>query len=116
MTKVVANRKHESILPVIAQHVEANSTIYSDYHPVYEAVKQMGHSHNRVNHSQGEYAKGAVHINTVENFWLHLKQGIRGTHIHVSAKHLETYAAEFAYRFNRRKAPWSMLPELLSAF
>lgn len=31
-----------------------------------------------------------------------LKTWIRGTHTHVSSKHLNRYLAEFAYRFNRR--------------
>jgi transposase-like protein len=31
-----------------------------------------------------------------------LKSWIRGTHTHVSGKHLDRYLAEFAYRFNRR--------------
>lgn len=31
-----------------------------------------------------------------------LKTWIRGTHAHVSEKHLDQYLAEFAYRFNRR--------------
>ena len=31
-----------------------------------------------------------------------LKSWLRGTHCHVSQKHLENYLAEFSYRFNRR--------------
>ena len=31
-----------------------------------------------------------------------LKTWIRGTHSHVSSKHLNRYLAEFSYRFNRR--------------
>jgi transposase-like protein len=31
-----------------------------------------------------------------------LKTWIRGTHTHVSRKHLDRYLAEFSYRFNRR--------------
>ncbi|MDX2072908.1 MAG: IS1595 family transposase [Alphaproteobacteria bacterium] len=115
-TQVVKNRKHESILPIIANHVEAGSIIYTDYYPTYEAVKKMGHHHNRVNHSVGEYAKGDVHINTIESYWSRLKLSIRGTHIHVSAKHLDKYAKEFEYRFNSRNNPAEMLPELLSTF
>ncbi|WP_420841917.1 transposase [Fimbriiglobus ruber] len=44
------------------------------------------------------------------------EKSIRGTHISVSGKHLEKYAAEFNYRWNRRKAPETMLPGLLSSF
>jgi len=31
-----------------------------------------------------------------------LKNWIRGTHTHVSSKHLNRYLAEFSFRFNRR--------------
>jgi hypothetical protein len=31
-----------------------------------------------------------------------LKNWIRGTHTHVSSKHLNRYLAEFGFRFNRR--------------
>ena len=31
-----------------------------------------------------------------------LKSWLRGTHCHVSEKHLDNYLAEFSYRFNRR--------------
>ncbi|WP_367182939.1 transposase [Sphingomonas bacterium] len=45
-----------------------------------------------------------------------IRKTINGTHISVSPKYLGTYAKEFEYRFNRRHAPASMLPELLSTF
>ncbi len=35
---------------------------------------------------------------------------------HQIRKHLDKYADEFEFRFNRRTAPASMLPELLSTF
>ena len=70
-----------------------------------------------VNHGAGEYVGfGGATVNAIEGFWRHLKKSIEGTHTSVSAKHLGTYAKEFEYRFNRRNAPASMLPELLSVF
>ena len=45
-----------------------------------------------------------------------LKNGIKSTHIHVSDKHLGKYAKEFEYRYNSRKNPAKMFPELLSDF
>ena len=38
----------------------------------------------------------------VHRVMANLKSWIRGTHTHVSGKHLDRYLAEFAYRFNRR--------------
>ena len=55
-------------------------------------------------------------VNSIENFWRHLKCSIKGTHISVSPEQLEAYAKEFEYRFNRRMRPETMLSELLSQF
>ncbi len=62
-----------------------------------------------------EYARGDVHVNTLESFWAILKRSIRGTHIHVSGKHLPKYLGEFEFRYNRRKRPETMFAELLAS-
>ena len=54
-------------------------------------------------------------MNGMEGFWSRLKNSIRGTHVHVSAKHLWKYAKEFEFRYNRRKQPASMFADLLAA-
>ncbi len=43
--------------------------------------------HETVNHSRGEYARGAAHINTAESFFAILKRGVYGTWHSVSKKH-----------------------------
>ena len=48
---------------------------------------------------------GDSHVNGLEGFWARLKLAIRGTHVHVSRKHLPKYVKEFEYRYNRRKRP-----------
>jgi transposase len=68
------------------------------------------------NHGAGEYVVGKTHVNGLENFWKHLKGGIRGTHIHVSKQYLHNYAKEFEFRFNRRGNASSMFPALVSQF
>jgi transposase len=42
-----------------------------------------------------------------------MKRSIRGTHVHVSRKHLAKYLAEFEFRWNLRDDPASMFPLLL---
>jgi len=116
VTKVVPNRQKKTLLPIIKEHVEEGSTLYSDYHNAYDNLWREGFKQGRVNHSQNEYVRGDAHTNTIESYWSRLKLSIRGTHVHVSPKHLEKYAKEFEYRFNSRENPSGMLPELLSTF
>ena len=50
----------------------------------------------------------------MESYWARLKLSIRGTHVHVSGKHLEKYVKEFEYRYNRRNQPERILSDLLA--
>lgn len=115
-TEVVPNRGRNTLLPIIKENIKAGSTIYSDYHGAYDNLWRDGYEQGRVNHSKGEYVRGDAHVNTIESYWSRLKLSIRGTHVHVSPKHLDKYAKEFEYRFNSRQNPSGMLPELLSTF
>jgi transposase len=49
-----------------------------------------------------EYVRGEFHTNTIEGFWSQLKRTIKGTHIHVSTKHLQKYVDEIAFRYMNR--------------
>ena len=44
-------------------------------------------------------------MNSIEGYWSHFKRSVRGTHIHISAKHMHLYLAEFDFRHNARKIP-----------
>ena len=116
MTKVVPNVRRATLVPVIEGNVAKGAEVHTDELLSYAKLADSGYDHKTVNHSKGQYAVGAVHVNSIEGYWFHLQKAIRGTHIHVSGKHLENYSKEFEYRFNRRKVPASMLPELLSTF
>lgn len=50
-----------------------------------------------------KYVDGAVHTNTLENFWALLKRGISGTYISVEQFHLFRYLDEQSFRYNFRK-------------
>jgi transposase-like protein len=71
----------------------------------YHYLNALGYPHETVSHSQGEYVRGKVHTNNIENFWSLLKRGIVGTYHHVSKKYLPLYLAEFQFRHNNRKNP-----------
>lgn len=61
--------------------------------------------HQSVNHSMGEYVRGAVHTGSIDSFWALLKRGIIGSFHKVSVDYLPLYINEFAFRFNNRKNP-----------
>lgn len=116
LTKIVPNVKTKTLIPVIEDNVEDGSTIHTDELRSYGTLKYKGYEYKTVNHREGEYVNGDCHVNSIESYWAQLKKSIKATHIHVSKKHLEKYAKEFEYRFNSRKNPEKMLPELLSTF
>jgi hypothetical protein len=63
-----------------------------------------------------QWMRGNVHTNSIEDFWSNVKRSIRGTHVWVSKKHLQTYLCEFEYRYNLRKEPERMMDALLNSF
>ena len=116
ITKVVPNVRKKTVEPIIEAGVEKGSTLHTDELASYGGLAAKGYGHETVNHGAGEYVDGDSHVNTMEGYWSRLKNSIRGTHVHVSGKHLQKYAGEFEYRYNRRKRPAAMLPELLAKF
>ena len=116
MTKVVPNVRKKTLQPIIKENVEQGSTVNSDELKSYSGLSKAGFEHETVNHGAGQYVVGDCHVNGIEGFWARLKLSIRGTHVHVSAKHLQKYVKEFEYRYNRRKRPEQMFDELLAAF
>jgi transposase-like protein len=85
---------HEVVSP-------AATLVSTDEHSGY---RNLGRTfpHGVVRHSAGEFRKGEVHTNTIEGAWSILKRQIYGIHHWVSAKHLNSYVAEVAFRYNRR--------------
>ncbi len=116
MTKVVPNVRRKTLQPIINEKVEAGSTISSDELPTYNTVCQNGFKHGVVNHGKGQYVKGPYSVNSVEGCWLPVQRSIKGTHVHVSQKHMSKYLGEFEFRYNMRSMPSLMFDRLLRAF
>ena len=56
---------------------------------------------------------GEIHTNTIEGFFGNLKTGMRGAYKKVSAKWLQSYLDEYAWRYNARREPLGMFEQLL---
>ncbi len=80
------------------------SLIATDESGGYRDLKHF-YPHQTVDHKAGEYVRGTVHTNNIENFWSLLKRGVIGTYHNVAKKYLPLYLNEFAWRFNNRKNP-----------
>jgi transposase-like protein len=86
----------------INENVAADAVLYTDANQAYNHIRK---THRIVNHHQGEWVRGDVHTNTVESVWSLLERAIIGSYHQLSAKHLDAYLDEFAFRFNNRENP-----------
>ncbi|MGH8119298.1 MAG: IS1595 family transposase [Gammaproteobacteria bacterium] len=109
----ITDVRKATVAPIIKRHVSPGSTISTDEHRAYAHLTKAGYIHGVVKHCEYEYVRGIHSTNGIEGFWSRLKNSIRGTHIHVSQKHLSKYVAEFAFRHNHRHAPALMFYRLL---
>jgi transposase-like protein len=108
----VANQKRVS-LPNVQKYVLPAETVYTDELHSYRTLTQQGYKHDRVNHREGVYVSGDVYTNTIEGFWSLTKNGIRGVYHAVSAKHLQGYLNEYAWRYSHRNDELPMVETLL---
>jgi len=111
----IKDAKATTLEPVVFNNVDFESTISTDEWQGYNNL-MYGYKHGRVNHSAKEYVNGNYHVNTIEGHWSLLKRSIRGTHVHVSAKHLWKYVSEFSYRHNMRESHAAMFHRLVASF
>ncbi len=82
---------------------EKVTLVATDEHPAYRYVDHHKMNvHQVVTHGRGEYVRGSVHTNNIENFWSLLKRGVIGTYHNVSKDYLPLYLNEFSYRHNHR--------------
>ena len=88
ITRIVPNGQKRTLFPILKEKVAPGSTVSTDTARQYVNVRELGFEHGAVNHFAEEYVRGIHHTNTIEGFWSRLKNSIRGTHIHVSRKHL----------------------------
>ncbi len=98
-SRVVPDVTGKTLLPAIEEVMDAKRTwLYTDSAAAYRSIAPQVAGHEAVNHDEGEYARGNVGTNLVENYFSQLKRSLDGTHHHVSTEHLHRYLAEFDFR------------------
>jgi len=98
--KVIGDLRNSTIVPEIYRNVEDGTKVYTDGRCSHYWLKSK-YEHETVLHKK-EYARGNIHINTIENFWSHFKRTL-GTYIQIGPVHVERYLDEQAFRYNHRK-------------
>ena len=99
--KVINAITIENITSFVKSKVKTGSYLYTDELAAYKHLVHL-YKHESVNHKSNEYRKGDAYTNTIEGFWSLLKRQIDGIHHSVSAKHLQRYSNEAAYRYNQK--------------
>ncbi|MGO9397413.1 MAG: IS1595 family transposase [Xanthobacteraceae bacterium] len=105
-----------TIEKAVKKNVLPGTTVSTDEWQGYNDLHLLGMKRGAVNHSQKEWVRGIHHTNTIEGHWGHFKGAVRGTHVHISAKHAWKYVAEFSYRRNFRHSHAVMFNRLVYAF
>jgi transposase-like protein len=90
------------VMNVIKARTHPESVIYTDTYQLYKHL-EIYHSceHESVNHYQGEYSRGGIHINNIEGFWGILKRKL-GCIGGMRRKRLYLFVAEITWIFNHR--------------
>lgn len=83
---------------------DTKSRLMTDEAQMYPKIGAHFASHETVNHSQEEYARGDVTTNTVEGYFSVFKRGMRGTYQQCGEQHLQRYLNEFDFRYSNRVA------------
>ena len=92
--------KRATVYPLIKQHIQPESTIYTDQFHTYDTLSNHDYKHESVNHGSEQWVNGNAHTNTIESFWSLLKRGHYGIFHSISEKHLHCYLAEYEARWN----------------
>ena len=88
------------LVQFVESNADPNSKKFTDENRAYNDLK----NHQTVNHGDGEYVRGEVHINGMESFRALMRRGYSETFHHIEPKHLHRYINEFAGRLSDKSA------------
>jgi transposase-like protein len=94
----------ETISQILRDNVSKRSRLHTDEGHHYRKPGAEFAAHERVNHSEKEYARDDVTTNTVEGFFSIFKRGMTGVYQHCGEQHLQRYSDEFDFRYSNRAA------------
>jgi hypothetical protein len=99
----VAVADGQTVAAIVNANVSKEARLMTDESRLYTRVGANFASHETVNHSAKEYARGDVTTNSIEGYFSIFKRGMRGNYQHCAEKNLHRYLAEFEFRYNTRR-------------
>jgi len=79
----------DTVQDILFRNVSRKSDLLTDEAGYYRMLGAEFASHQTVNHSREEYARGfGIHVNTLEGYFSLFKRGMKGIYQHCSEKHL----------------------------
>lgn len=99
----VANAAKSTVARILNENVARESRLHTDESHLYKGADRAFASHETVNHTRKEYARGDVTTNSVEGFFNVFKRGMTGVYQHCDEKYLQRYLIEFEWRHNHRQ-------------
>lgn len=118
--ETIPDVKKPTLRKVVNERVEKGSTVSTDELYSYGLLNGDGYKHGAVKHGAKEWAyydyrhDALHHTNNVESFWKLFKKSVASTHIHISAKYMNRYLSEFAFRSNHREKQNAMFDLLIA--
>lgn len=86
----------------IMANADIKSRLHTDESRLYPRIGKAFATHETVNHSAKEYARGDVNSNSAEGFFGIFKRGMTGVYQHCGEQHLQRYLDEFTFRYSNR--------------
>ncbi len=111
-TKVIEKLSKRNMVYMLKTYVKSeNAILVTDAHKsnqeLSKYIERLEITHKK------HYSRGIVHINTIEGFWSHVKNGIRSNYKAISPKYLPFYLIEFEWKYNHRNYRGNQLDKYL---
>jgi transposase len=117
--RMLANVQQVTIKPLIQATMTPGTCVDTDEYDSYSRREPWGYEHERVCHSDGEYARDddgdgvcEIHVNTMEGLWSLLRSWLR-PHRGISQEHLPLDVGFFEFVHNVRRRGKALLGALL---
>lgn len=99
---VVKTLSHAQAIRVMEHGIAPDAHLMTDSAALFNIATQSVAAHDTVLHSEHEYVRGIVHVNTAEGFNARVRRTIAGVFHHISPAHADLYFHEMGFRWSQR--------------